>query len=491
MVYRIIKKYWVYLLLTILLYFPLFLFLDYFTIRVWDEARIAINAVSMYENKNYLVTYFFNEPEMWNLKPPLLIWLQNICFYFTGINELGIRLPCAIAAFLTCFILFIFLRFPRGNYLPGFLSAMILVSIRGYVAEHGTRSGDYDALLTLFTTSYCFTFFLYCSTGKTKYIFLSCVLITMACMTKSVAGLTLIPGLFLFAIISGKLKDIFKTKALYFGVLFFVSIITAYYLLRNHYNPGYLNAVLNDDLFMLSSSTTDHNETWNFYFRELIYGHRFNFWIWFLPLGIFSLYFQKDPVIRRINLYAIIISVTFLLVISIPKYKCSWYVLPAYPWLAMITGIGIYTFLELLIYRIRIVQWKQHVFLLGIILLLFYPYRAVLLSVTHRQDDLSPGSSYHLSYYLRDNLNNAGMLNDYVFLFGGYDCHTYFYLHMLNRTGSNVSIANGYLQIADNTKIFVYDDKVKEFIKLNYEYSLDNSIQNIDFITLIKWRPKS
>jgi 4-amino-4-deoxy-L-arabinose transferase-like glycosyltransferase len=56
--------------------FPVFMHLDTLPIRIWDEARQAVNALEMWENGNFLVTHFEGSPDMWSTKPPLLIWLQ-------------------------------------------------------------------------------------------------------------------------------------------------------------------------------------------------------------------------------------------------------------------------------------------------------------------------------------------------------------------------------------------------------------------------------
>ncbi len=62
----------------------------------------------MLNNGNFIVTYFEDKPDMWNTKPPLLIWIQVLFMKFVGVNELAVRLPSAIAAFFTCITILIF-----------------------------------------------------------------------------------------------------------------------------------------------------------------------------------------------------------------------------------------------------------------------------------------------------------------------------------------------------------------------------------------------
>ena len=88
-------------LFILLAYFPVFLHLEFLPIRVWDESRLANNAYEMFKNGNFLVPHFEGTPDMWNTKPPLMVILQVLCCKVFGIRELSIRLPSAIAGFLT------------------------------------------------------------------------------------------------------------------------------------------------------------------------------------------------------------------------------------------------------------------------------------------------------------------------------------------------------------------------------------------------------
>src|SRR3954466_8727646 len=69
--------------------------------RIWDEARLATNAYEMTKTGNLLVTTIDYQPDMWNTKPPLMIWAQAICIKFHGLTELSTRFPSAFAAALT------------------------------------------------------------------------------------------------------------------------------------------------------------------------------------------------------------------------------------------------------------------------------------------------------------------------------------------------------------------------------------------------------
>src|SRR5688572_13968954 len=105
---RFLTTYSKYIALALLIYVPVFGYLDIQPLRTWDESRIAINALEMLENGDWIATYYSGVPDNWNTKPPLLIWLQVILMKTIGVNEVAIRLPSAFAAFFTCLALLAF-----------------------------------------------------------------------------------------------------------------------------------------------------------------------------------------------------------------------------------------------------------------------------------------------------------------------------------------------------------------------------------------------
>ena len=186
-----------YLILAILVYMPIFGHLDTLPIRIWDESRLAINAFEMYKNGDFIVTHFNGQPEMWNTKPPLMIWLQVFFMKTIGVGELAVRLPSALAAFFTSISLLMFFR-KYINFWFGSISVMILVTSSGYIGLHASRTGDYDTVLTLFTTLYALFFFAFCESKKTKFIYLFFLFCTLSVLTKGIGGLILISEINLF-----------------------------------------------------------------------------------------------------------------------------------------------------------------------------------------------------------------------------------------------------------------------------------------------------
>ncbi len=274
-------------MLAALVYMPLFGHLDALPIRLWDESRLAISAYEMYKNGNFLVVHFDGAPEMWSTKPPFLIWLQVLFMKLIGVNVLAIRLPSAIAALFTCLVLVIFSRRVLHSFWFGFIAVLVLITSVGYVRMHGTRTGDYDALLTLFTTLSGLLFFAFCETKKQQHLYLFFLFTTLAVLTKGVSGLLFAPAIIIYSIIQKQFLPLLKNKHFYIGLFGFLAVILGYYLLREQYNPGYLNAVWVNELGgrYLDTKEGHHYSFW-FYFENFVHLN-YSHWYVFVPLGIF------------------------------------------------------------------------------------------------------------------------------------------------------------------------------------------------------------
>src|SRR6185436_20378069 len=97
------------IILLILLYVVYFSFLTLQTFRIWDETRQAFNAYEMTLDNDFIVSKYQGNPDMWNLKPPLLIWMQSSLMRIFGPWEFAVRFPSALAGFFTAMMIFIFI----------------------------------------------------------------------------------------------------------------------------------------------------------------------------------------------------------------------------------------------------------------------------------------------------------------------------------------------------------------------------------------------
>lgn len=345
--------------LLVISYFSLFYYLDAYGLLMWDEARNAVSAYEMSVNGDYIVRYVDGYMDDWELKPPMLMWVQIIVSKFTGFNELAIRLPSALAAFAVVLCFFYFFKKQFDAPLAGFLSALVLVSSSGYVGEHVTRTGDHDSLVICFMVLSALAYFKYLHDEKTNtwLIIMPGVLIGFAVLTKSVIGISFVPGMLIYTLLSGSLPKLLKDKNVYFAAGVLILIIASYYISREQLQPGYLQHVWKGELFPRYTNEENrfiHEDS--FYYYNNFFAYRFYAWIYFLLPSCLFILIGGDIKMKRILLYLVCIGSVFFYTISTGS-KNFWYDAPLYPIMAMIIGLGFYSLIMWLNAKTHIYKW--------------------------------------------------------------------------------------------------------------------------------------
>jgi len=470
-----------YLVLALLLYFPLFSHLGTLPIRLWDESRLAVNALEMYENGDFIVTHYDGKPEMWNTKPPLLIWMQVAFMHILEPGELAVRLPSALAGLLTCIGLFLFFKRYFKNFWFGFIVAIVLVTSNGYVEYHATRSGDYDALLTLFTTMGAFSFFTYVETKKLKYLYWYFILTSLGVLTKSVTGLMFLPAIAIYAVWSKQLVPLLRNKHFYFGFGGFILLVLSYYLIRESVNPGYISAVHENELGGRYLDVIEgHKQEFLFYFKNFI-DYKLTAWHLLIPCGLVAGLAIQDKKLKKVTFFSALMSITFFIVISTAQTKCNWYDVPLYPFIAVLISVFIFIIFKL-IKELSFVK-KQSLTTVAPLIFLFLlcisPYRAMLNKTFAPVERRDQKSYYAISHYLQDAVDGKYNMENKSLVYDGYNAHVFFYVELLNTSGASVSFK-------DWTKLLVGDTviasqiNVSEYIAANYEY--EKTVINDDLV---------
>ncbi len=335
-------------LLLLVAIFPLFNYLDALPIQKWDEARYANNALEMYTSHNWLVLTYDGSPDMWYTKPPLMVWLQVLSLNMFGINELAIRMPAALAALGTCMTVYYILAQKCRMPLWGAISVLLLVTIKGYVGLHGTRTGDLDSLLTLLTTGYILSFFVYLDNGSRKHLYLTFLLLLLAILTKSIQAVLFLPALLVYTIYKKKLISLLKTKDTYIGIAIILFVTGAYYLAREHYSPGYLQAVWVNEVSGRYNTVIEGHQASAWYYLDVMTSEQLSeLYLLVIPGFILGLYSIRGWV-RDLTLLLLLAVVVYMVVISFAQTKLGWYPVPLYPLLAIVIGLFCYNICEIL-----------------------------------------------------------------------------------------------------------------------------------------------
>ncbi len=475
---------WKILLLLVIIYFPYFLHLGDLPIRTWDEARLVANASEMLENGNYLVTTFHGNPDMWNTKPPLMIWCQVFFVHLIGDEEIAYRLPSAIAGFLTCLlIMFLTIRYLKSYWL-GLVAVLILITSKGHLVGHVARTGDYDALLTLFMTAYIIFFFLWTETGKSKYLHLFFATIFFSVFTKSVQGLFFLPAVFIYILLAGKFKTFFSQKWVYIDTLITIILIGSYYLLRESETPGYLQAVYKNELGGRLTNTIENHTGKITYYVDLLWTKQFGYYCILGCLGLFTSFIFKNYMLRRFIKYISLSTILYLVIISLAQTKLKWYTAPMMPLLSILAATPVFMILKMTEDRsgfkpiqIALIQSFLVVIFLG------YPYYKTFNEV-YKSEEVPEAIQFTLiGHFLQDALDGEHDLDGTKLYYSSDKAALEYYIRRMQKKGIEIYIADPLL-IRPGNHIITAIGKDKDEIKSKYNTTENFRYHNISILKI-------
>lgn len=467
---------WVYLLLAAVIYFPLFLHLDVLPLRIWDEARQAINAYEMIRSGDLLVTRFYGDPEMWSTKPPLLIWFQAFCYLLIGPSELALRLPVAIAALVICYSMLRTTWRHVGDPWLGIIGVLILVTTPGFIALHIARTGDFDVPLSLFMLLGAFSILQWTAQGGRRPAFTFFLFLSCAVLTKSVQGLLFIPGIGLFLLAQGKLRAFLRERGTWYGILVLLMIVAGFYLGREAYNPGYLQAVWENELGgRYSTVLEEHKGPWNFYLLRLLNTDLIPWW-WLVLPGLLIGLFHQDLQIRRWTGMFGSLALTYLIIISGASTKLEWYSAPLYPVFAALAAVPIHFLFTVLfqetwtkgLLRGRVLPY----ILLFVVFLM--PYSATIACVYFPKERDWDGEIYGCAYAMQEALRTNKPFDVDAVCYDAYNAHLMFYIWRLNDRGDRVQSISK-VALKPGMKAIASEAFVRSYIESNYLYELEST----------------
>ena len=491
---HITTKYFKFFLLILLIAFPIFGNLDVLPIRVWDESRLSVNAYQMTQDNDWLVTHYWDgKPEMWNTKPPLLIWCQVLCMKLFGIGELAMRIPSALAALLTCITLLVLSVRYLKDFMFGFIAVMVLITTYGYINVHTARSGDYDSLLTFFTTISSISYFAYSENRNNKYLYFFFLCLAFGVLTKSVSALFFTPPIIIYTLYRKQFISLLKNKHTYFGVLIFLSIVLGYYLIREHYNPGYIDAVTENELGGRYLNTLVNGDASFWFYYTYMLDEHLTSWYLLVPCGLLVGIFSENKKIKNLTLFSTILILFFFVVISTAKTKLNWYDCPLFPFIAIIITVFIhYVFIysKSLMFKNNEYPLKYNLVpYLFLFFILINPYQKIINKTYYNRENQCDEDLYQISYYIRSAIEQPERLNDCYLLIEDTKDQFFLYLKILKEQQVNVSYKNREdLKVGD--AVVVWEQRVKDYITAKYNYEVLENFRVVTKYRLISEKEK-
>src|SRR5262249_48013743 len=201
---------------------------------------------------------------------------------------------------------------------------------------HAARSGDYDAILALWTTGYLLAGYMYVydPSRRRLWLLLCTVGIVLAFLTKSVQGLIFLPVLLLYALLYIPIVEILRSPATYVSVASVLLSITGYYFAREQIDPGYFAAAIANDPGRFVTVLDNH------VLGPLYYIQSFPLISTSLVFAGLQLWGYRGEH-RQISIYLGVVSLFYLVVISLSATQLPWYTVPLLPLNAVIIAIAI------------------------------------------------------------------------------------------------------------------------------------------------------
>lgn len=460
------QKYISGLILAVSLAFILFLqfhHLGELPVVQWDESRLAVNAAEMYQSGNYLVCTYEGKPDFYNTKPPMMIWLQVGSIYVFGLNEFAIRFPSALSGFL-CILLcgYIVYQHHKNTYLSCF-SMLLLACSKGFIELHGSMTGDYDALLSLFILAAVHQYyksFIIQQNPASKKLFL--LFLSLAVMCKSAAAFIVFPVLIITLFPQKNFKKI-MSASLYCLLSTLPFLIFCFF--RELASARYMeNIWLNDFGGRFFKVIEGHSSEWYYYIVNL-FDYRFNYFIWLLPAALVFSFFSKEIHYRFYSL----VLISYLFFLSIPKTRIHWYDMPVLPIVAIVISL-----LTVELYRYLHKSLLKITYICCFCLLMINPLIEKYKFIAEREGLKLDMRHYGLSNMLRLKRGNEEM----KYISYNYDAEYYFY----TKTGTHIS--RGKLDALKPGEIVAIPDHFRDSIKMRYTYLLLDSNQDAQKILI-------
>jgi 4-amino-4-deoxy-L-arabinose transferase-like glycosyltransferase len=326
------------LLVMALTTFNVFWHLSTTAISSLDEARYGVAASEMLNAHELLVPTYGGRTEYWNLKPPLGYWLIEASYVLFGRSVWALRLTSALCA---CSVVLLTMSWCRRRFgrRAAILAGVMVATCFGFLSNHGARSGDLDAALTLIVMLALFQVPSLRSSATSRLMW--SLLLALGFLLKSFAILPFALAATIYLAWSG--GERIPWWRWMPAIVLFVGIVGGWALMRTIEDgtPYFVIRMSYEDLFMRATHAIDHNSyaPWG-YAAALL--DRFAPWPILILLGWCV---RRSAVQARTQQSAgrllLLWALVPLCLFSLARTQHHWYLDPTYPAWAMLAAIAL------------------------------------------------------------------------------------------------------------------------------------------------------
>jgi 4-amino-4-deoxy-L-arabinose transferase-like glycosyltransferase len=363
--------------------------LDREVVTAWDESLYATSAAEMVRSGNWLVTTFHGQVDYYNSKPPLNVWLIATSFKLFGISLWSLRLPSALAAWLTIALLQWWCRRCFGARVA-IIATLVLSTTFGFIYVHSARSGNPDAWLTLDLLLTVVTLWS-ARTSPARLAWLG-PLAAAAFLLKGTA--VLLPFLLIVIVLAIQGVPAGGWRALAGAAALFLAPTVAWAVARWQFDRWrFFDALVNYDFIARATTKLEGHEHGWFYYLDVLQKDHYDWLITTIVLGavlLLTRHMQPPSVRGRVTRdVRVLLGVWAAVTLLIPTFmatKVPWYLNLFYP----VFAIGVAMVISMAIERFGSTgRGLERVAVASMVLLAFGLAEGKLVWYSYRQRDVA------------------------------------------------------------------------------------------------------
>jgi len=330
----------------------------------WDESRNVLNAHEMLRSGDWIALRFDGALDHYNLKPPLFPWILAAAFRTFGYSELAARLPSILFGLATAALVYHFVVHVTRDRFAAAAAGLGLVTATGFHGFHAILSADVDVALAAFTTlAFVAAWFAFLEERPAWLLVLGAAL-GLGFMTKSLVGLLPL-GTAAIAFLMRPVRKNLLDRRLAAGGALALALVLPWLLARDLLYPDhYLRLMIGHDILDRGLTVLEEHSGGAFYYLDRAMGH-LGWWVFAALLAAAAVAIAalrqrggaraallREPAFQAAALGVATVAFHYA-AFSLAASKLPWYLLPAYPPLFMVVGIGFASFMDFLAPTLR------------------------------------------------------------------------------------------------------------------------------------------
>jgi 4-amino-4-deoxy-L-arabinose transferase-like glycosyltransferase len=300
------------------------------SLRNWDEATYAQVAKEIVQGGDWLTFHYVWEP--WLEKPPLYLWSVAASFSLFGITEFSARLVAATAGLALVLVVFRIteLLYDRTSAI---LAVAILLTTVMFVQS--ARSVMLDTPLTLCIYLAVFGY-LRARPGSGHWWYSTGAALGLGVLVKGAAALVGAAALGFAAVLDRRGAGLLRSRPFWGGVVAAILLVVPWHLaMYLRHGEAFLDMYVRHHTVNRLTQAIVVNSGGPWYYLEQLL-ERCSPWVYLYPAALLV----EAGVLRRRRHSSVLLAVVLVVLVlyTVARTRIWWYVVPATPGLAMLTG---------------------------------------------------------------------------------------------------------------------------------------------------------